>query len=169
MDWSLWGSSVLGIFQPRILEWIAIPFSRELPNSGIEPWSPANLFCTSYISRFFTYIRIASEPCHVRSVVVQILQENWKTACSSSPRKQWSWDEFFTSCKAVCQWLKCTRSWSVSILESTSLTALTKVAASSSPTNSNLKLCFRAFIVCLGPLVLRWSALVGPGLCWSLL
>ena len=47
------------------------------------------------------------------------------------------------------------RGLEVSILESTSLTALTKVAASSSPTNSNLKLCFRAFIVCLGPLVLR--------------
>ena len=55
-------SSVHGILQARILEWIAIPFSRELPDPGIELWSPANLFCTSYISRFFTYIRIASEP-----------------------------------------------------------------------------------------------------------
>ena len=25
----------------RILEWVAFPFSRDLPNSGIEPGSPA--------------------------------------------------------------------------------------------------------------------------------
>ena len=31
------GSSVHGILQARILEWIAIPFSRDLPNTEIEP------------------------------------------------------------------------------------------------------------------------------------
>ena len=35
------GSSVHGILQARVLEWIAIPFSRDLPNPGIEPGSPA--------------------------------------------------------------------------------------------------------------------------------
>ena len=35
------GSSVRGILQARILEWIANPFTRDLPNPGIEPWSPA--------------------------------------------------------------------------------------------------------------------------------
>ena len=35
------GSSVHGILQAGILEWIAIPFSRDLPNPGIEPGSPA--------------------------------------------------------------------------------------------------------------------------------
>ena len=35
------GFSVHGILQARILEWIAIPSSRERPNPGIEPWSPA--------------------------------------------------------------------------------------------------------------------------------
>ena len=34
------GSSVHGILQARILEWIAIPFSRDLPDPGIEPESP---------------------------------------------------------------------------------------------------------------------------------
>ena len=33
--------SVHGILQARILEWVAIPFSRDLPNPGIEPKSPA--------------------------------------------------------------------------------------------------------------------------------
>ena len=36
------GSSVHGILQARILEWVAIPFSRgNLPYPGIEPRSPA--------------------------------------------------------------------------------------------------------------------------------
>ena len=36
MDCSPPGSSVHGILQARILEWIAIPFSRDLPDPGIE-------------------------------------------------------------------------------------------------------------------------------------
>ena len=35
------GSSVHGILQARILERVAISFSGDLPNSGIEPVSPA--------------------------------------------------------------------------------------------------------------------------------
>ena len=31
--------TVHGILQARILEWVAIPFSRDLPNPGIEPRS----------------------------------------------------------------------------------------------------------------------------------
>ena len=33
--------TVHGILQARILEWVAIPFSRDLPNPGIKPGSPA--------------------------------------------------------------------------------------------------------------------------------
>ena len=40
-DCSLPGSSVHGISQARILERIAISFSRDLPDSGIKPASPA--------------------------------------------------------------------------------------------------------------------------------
>ena len=35
------GFSMHGIFQARVLEWVAISFSRDLPDSGIEPRSPA--------------------------------------------------------------------------------------------------------------------------------
>ena len=35
------GSSVHGILQASILEWVAIPFPRDLPDPGIEPGSPA--------------------------------------------------------------------------------------------------------------------------------
>ena len=42
VDCSLSGSFVHGILQARILEWVAIPFSRgDLPNPGMEPRSPA--------------------------------------------------------------------------------------------------------------------------------
>ena len=53
MDCSLPGSSVHGIFQARLLEWVAIAFSQgywsgllfpspeDLPNPGIEARSPA--------------------------------------------------------------------------------------------------------------------------------
>ena len=40
MDCSLPGSSVHGILQARILEWVPVPFSGGLPNPGIEPRSP---------------------------------------------------------------------------------------------------------------------------------
>ena len=40
MDCSLSGPSAHGILQARILECVAFPFSRDLPNSGIEPRSP---------------------------------------------------------------------------------------------------------------------------------
>ena len=40
MDYSPPGSSVHGILQARILEWVAMPSSkRDLPDSGIEPTS----------------------------------------------------------------------------------------------------------------------------------
>ena len=41
IDSNLPGSSVHGILQERILEWVAFPFSRGLPDPGIEPGSPA--------------------------------------------------------------------------------------------------------------------------------
>ena len=41
MDCSLPGSSFHGILQARVLEWVAIPFSGDLPNPGIEPGFPA--------------------------------------------------------------------------------------------------------------------------------
>ena len=37
------GSSVRGILQARILEWVALPSSRGLPNPGIKPASLMSL------------------------------------------------------------------------------------------------------------------------------
>ena len=41
MYYSPLDSSVHGISQARMLEWVAISFSRDLPNPGIKPASPA--------------------------------------------------------------------------------------------------------------------------------
>ena len=40
MDCGLPGSSVHGISQARILEWVVISSSKDLPNPGTEPASP---------------------------------------------------------------------------------------------------------------------------------
>ena len=48
MDCSLPCSSVHGTGQARIPEWVGISFSRDLPDPGIEPKSPA------LTGRFFT-------------------------------------------------------------------------------------------------------------------
>ena len=41
MDYSPLGSSVHGILQARILEWVSFPSPEDLPNPGIEPRFPA--------------------------------------------------------------------------------------------------------------------------------
>ena len=43
MDCSPPSCSILGILQARILEWVAISSSRELPDPGIKLASPASL------------------------------------------------------------------------------------------------------------------------------
>ena len=40
MNWGRPGSSIPRISPARIPEWVAIPFSRDLPDSGIESRSP---------------------------------------------------------------------------------------------------------------------------------
>ena len=51
MDCSLPGSSVYGISQARIVEWVAISSSRDLPDPGIEPLL---LMSPAMTGRFFT-------------------------------------------------------------------------------------------------------------------
>ena len=48
MDYSLPGSSVLGISQARVLEWLSFPFPGDLPDPGMEPASP------TWAGEFFT-------------------------------------------------------------------------------------------------------------------
>jgi len=51
MDCSPPGSYVHEILQARILEWVALPFSRVLSDLGIKPGSPAlqaDSYCLSH-------------------------------------------------------------------------------------------------------------------------
>ena len=73
MDHSPPGSSVHGILHARILEWIAISFSRGLPDPGIEPVSPA------LVRGFFT-TRATWEAHGVRS------NSDQKKGCESGRR-----------------------------------------------------------------------------------
>ena len=67
MDCSPPGSSVHGILQARILEWVAIFFSRDLPDPGIEPGPHASL---ASVGRFFT-TSTTSEALIVSTVYLQ--------------------------------------------------------------------------------------------------
>ena len=51
MDCSPPSSSVHGILQAKILEWVTMPFSRGFPDPGIAPMSPVSPVLAS---RFFT-------------------------------------------------------------------------------------------------------------------
>ena len=51
MDYSLPGSSVRGILQARILQWVAVPYSSDLPDPGMEPASPMS---PALAGEFFT-------------------------------------------------------------------------------------------------------------------
>ena len=51
MDYSLPGSSIHGISQAIILECVAIPFSRDVPDPGMDPRSLTSL---ALAIRFFT-------------------------------------------------------------------------------------------------------------------
>ena len=61
VDWSLPGSCVHGILQARILEWVAISFSR----GSSRPRNWTQVSCTA--GRFFTFWTTREAPCWARS------------------------------------------------------------------------------------------------------
>ena len=69
MNYSSPGSSVHGIFQARILEWVAISFSRDLPVPGIEL---ASLASPAVASRFFTTAPFRKPILQVHMMLYQI-------------------------------------------------------------------------------------------------
>ena len=76
MDCNPPGSSSCGIFQARILEWVAISFSRgNLPDTGIEPRSPA-------LQADFT-VRTTREAPHINLELLYLHHElNTLSSCS---------------------------------------------------------------------------------------
>ena len=83
MDFSLPGSSIHGISQARILEWIAISFSRDLSNPGIKP----NQIClVPCIAGFFTP-KPPGKPIHIIQFdsVIQLCPALWDPKDCSRP------------------------------------------------------------------------------------
>ena len=98
MDCNLPGSSVHGILQERILEWLPFPTPAELPDPGIEPASPmspalhadslltepsgklkitmiySNLVNYTSVSRIKTFIFFSlPDPSRIQKLIVTIL------------------------------------------------------------------------------------------------
>ena len=66
---NLMGYAVHGILQARILEWVAVCFSRDLSNPGIEPRSPA---FNSLLKATHTFtIAVSFRPCSFTKMFVQ--------------------------------------------------------------------------------------------------
>ena len=81
MDCSLSGSSVHGIFQARVLEWVAISFSRRSSQ-------PRNQTCVSCVaSGFFPHWAIRKAPIKDR----QVTKWKWKWSCSVVSDSATSW------------------------------------------------------------------------------
>ena len=55
MDCSLPGSSVHGIFQARVLEWLAIAFSKDEPQSDPKPFFQENYFIFGMLIHVHTH------------------------------------------------------------------------------------------------------------------
>ena len=73
MDCSLPGSSVHGILQTRILEWVGIPFSRRTSQPRV--WNPGLLHC-----RLFT---IQEVKCQTeKKYHISLIYGVWKTKCT---------------------------------------------------------------------------------------
>ena len=76
MNYSLSGSSVHGVSQAKILECIAISSSRESPDPGTEPTSPA------LAARFFTTQPLGkSRLCNIVNISWIWLNVQWIYAC----------------------------------------------------------------------------------------
>ena len=98
MDGSPPDSSVHGILQARILEWVAISFSRDLPDPGIEPTSPS----LALAGRFFT-AEPPRKPCLVAAYYEHTLRTVRRLSSAQPISKQcWGWIgpcAFYCDCK----------------------------------------------------------------------
>ena len=105
MDCSPPGSSMHRIFQGRIVEWVAISFSRSyLPNPGIKPTSPLHVscipggYCTTDPSGKLKYLKYVF-------VCAQVLDAAWGIlSCSTR-------DSFLTRVRTPASCFGSTGSW----------------------------------------------------------
>ena len=80
-------SSVHGILQARILEWVAVPFSKGSPNPGIEPGSQLCLHCRQILYGL-SHQRSPIKP--VRGLHSSLGWSVWKLRALSSTLEPWT-------------------------------------------------------------------------------
>ena len=89
LHWSLPGSSVHGILQARILDWVAISSSRE--SSRPKDWIPVSwISCISRWIFFFSYWAILEFPCHLL-LPLKSSREPIRIPCIVQQRR-WRWE-----------------------------------------------------------------------------
>ena len=86
----------MGILQARILEWVAMPSSGDLPNPGIKPRSPALQADsspskpTTYVKTYwlvkFKYVQFIVCQLYFRKALIKILKEN--DSCETREKKK---------------------------------------------------------------------------------
>ena len=101
MDWSPPGSSVHGILQARVLEWVAIPFSRGsfLPRDQTQVSCIAGRLFTNWATKEsqLSWLYQLSPQCYLINSVVR-LHEPWNQSLQAqADRPQLSMLAFFTS------------------------------------------------------------------------
>ena len=80
MDCSSPGFSVHGMFQARILEWVALSSSGNLPDPGIKPQSPAS---PAWAGRFFTTEPLGKPSILWLATTIKISILNFNTICGN--------------------------------------------------------------------------------------
>ena len=79
-DCSWPGSSVHGILQARILEWVEFPSPEDLPDQGIEPMFPAS---PALVGGFFYHCATWEAPisCESASILLNTLVNEYSCPC----------------------------------------------------------------------------------------
>ena len=96
MDCTLPDSPIYGIFQVRILEWVAIPFSSWVPNPGIKLGPPAlqaDSLPTELSGNPSTWVQSQKQQNDLGSLPRQIIQHhsNLRLCPNHQCWRSWSW------------------------------------------------------------------------------
>ena len=93
MDCSPPGSSVHGILQPRILEWLPFPSPGDLPNPGIAPLSPT---CPALAGKFLNTSTTAATAAAKPLSRVRLFATPWTAAYQAPPSMGFSRQEYWS-------------------------------------------------------------------------
>ena len=101
MDCSLPGSSVHGIFQARILEWVAIPFSMGSSRLRLQTW------VSCIIGRFFTIC--STREAHYGELYNYFIKSQFNNikyivSLSHSVMSETLWSQGLYSTRLLCPW-----------------------------------------------------------------